>query len=89
MVTRIRRLLAALTHSGPGYDLPALPRRGDAVEAWLRAQRDQYDNGFTRDPQWEALDATLDAYRLHADTSTPLGQHACDGPHCDCAEVTA
>lgn len=64
-----------------------LPARGDHVEAWLKAHRDRFADGFTRDPQWEALDQLLDDYRLHADTGTPLGQHACDGPHCDCAET--
>ncbi len=81
------RALASLTHSGPGYD-PAVPARGDAVEAWLKGQRDALADGYGRLPAWYALDDLLDDYRLHADTGTPLGRHACAGPHCDC-EVTA
>lgn len=86
----LRRFLAALTHTGPGYDLTPLPARGDAVETWLKAQRDRYADGYTRDPQWEALDAVLDAYRLHADTGTPLDQHVCEGllaGDCACFEA--
>ena len=89
-MTRLRRLLAAITHSGPGYDLPPLPARGDHVEMWLRAQRDRFTDGYTRDPQWEAIDAVLDAYRLHADAGTPLDGHVCDGMlagDCQCAGV--
>lgn len=58
------------------------PARGDQFEAWLKAQRDEYE--VRSSPQWGALDEALDTYRLHADTGTPLDQHACDGPHCDC-----
>jgi hypothetical protein len=89
MRTLIRRLLAAVTHCTPGYSPTAapLPRRGDAVEAWLRAHRDRHAS-VTRDPEWEALDWVLDDYRLHADTGTPLGQEACDCGHC-CEEVTS
>lgn len=87
--TTVRRFLAAVTRSGPGYDLPPLPARGDAVEVWLKAQRDAHSDRYGVTPAWYALDDTLDRYRLHADTGTPLDQHACDGPHCDCAEVTA
>lgn len=63
-----------------GLAMAALPVRGDAVEMWLKAQRDSYDEYY---PEWQALDDALDDYRLHADTGVPLGQHACDGPHCD------
>lgn len=70
-----------------GPPTPPLPRRGDATEAWLRAHRDRHTDGHTRDPEWEALDAALEDYRLHADTGTPLGEHACDGAGCECAGV--
>lgn len=91
-MTFLRRLLAALTHSGPGYDLPTLPARGDVVETWLKARRDEYTDGHTRDPQWEAIDDVLNAYRLHADTSTPLTEHVCEGllaGACDCFEAAS
>lgn len=67
----------------------AMPARGDAVEVWLKAQRDVHSDRYGVTPAWYVLDDALDRYRLHADTGTPLDQHACDGPHCDCAEVTA
>lgn len=90
-MTFLRRLVAALTHSGPGYDLPPLPARGDHVEAWLKARRDEHTDGYTRDPDWETLDHLLDDYRLHADTGTPLVEHVCEGRvvgDCQCMEVT-
>lgn len=55
------------------------PRRGDAVEAWLKAQRDRRP----RDSSWWLLDDLLDLYRLHADTRTPLDQHVTDGGESD------
>lgn len=73
----------------PLAPVPHQPRRGDAIEAWLKEQRDRHADGYTRDPEWEALDGLLDTYRLHADTCTPLGEHVCEPP-CDCdrAETT-
>ena len=59
------------------------PLRGDAVEAWLKAQRDRDSRDTVR---WEVLDDALDAYRLHADTGTPLSEHVCEGDGCDCLE---
>jgi hypothetical protein len=53
-----------------------LPRRGDLVEAWLKTQRDQYGQDTS---SWLAIDNALDYYRLHADTSTPLAEHVCEG----------
>lgn len=90
MTALFRRLLAAVTHSGPGYDLPVLPRRGDAVEAWLKTQRD--DNRDTGRGVWTTLNDLLDLYRLHADTGTPLTEHVCEGRvagDCECFETTA
>jgi hypothetical protein len=87
---RLRRFLDALTHTGPSYQPTPLPARGDAVEAWLRARRDEHIDRRGRTPEWYALDAVLDAYRLHADTGTPLGEHLCEGRevgNCDCLEV--
>ncbi|WP_160051192.1 hypothetical protein [Nocardiopsis sp. FR26] len=58
-----------------------LPARDDKFAVWLKTQRDEQITW----PQWRALDGLLDLYRLHADTGTPLDQHACE-PHCaDCA----
>jgi hypothetical protein len=90
--TILRRLLAAVTHSGPGYDLPPVPRRGDAVEAWLRAERDQHEDHYGRTPSWYAVDDVLDRYRLHADTGTALTEHVCEGRmvgDCDCLEAAS
>lgn len=51
------------------------PKRGDEVEAWLKRQRDSYDqsNGYGYSA-YRALDFALDEYRLHADTGTPLSE---------------
>lgn len=90
MNARLRRFLDALTHTGPSYQPTPLPARGDAVEAWLRAQRDRYEDKYGRLPAWYAVDRVLDAYRLHADTGTPLGEHLCEGRvagDCECLEV--
>lgn len=83
----LRRRLRAMTSSNPGQ--PPLPRRGDVVEVWLKAHRDRQIDEYGQTRSWHLLDGLIDDYRLHADTGTPLGQHACDGPHCDCREVTA
>jgi hypothetical protein len=55
---------------------PSIPRRGDAVEQWLKAQRDQHRE---QTDDWFHIDGLLDEYRLHADTGTPLHQHVCEG----------
>jgi hypothetical protein len=68
----------------PGPDTRA--RRGDAFEAWLKSQRDEWDRS---DQEWGALDHLLDTYRLHADTGTPLSEHVCKGRtvgDCECFE---
>jgi hypothetical protein len=57
------------------------PRRGDAVEAWLKAQRDEY--GSKASFEWRALDEVLDTYRLHADTGTSLDRHCCENGNVD------
>jgi hypothetical protein len=65
------------------------PRRGDAFEAWLKAQRAEFERG---ESPWPILDYLLDRYRLHADTGTPLGEHVCEGRtvgDCDCLEKPA
>lgn len=79
-----RRVLAALTHTGPGYDPAPLPYRGDRFDHWLRDQREQADSIV-----WHVIDGLLDSYRLHADTRTPLNEHVCAGQvigDCDCFE---
>lgn len=48
-------------------------KRGDEIEAWLKATRDKYA-GYVPVEEWLALDAALDDYRLHADTGTPLSE---------------
>ena len=74
----------------PQPETQAAPRRGDAVEQWLKTQRDEYE--VRSSPQWGALDEVLDTYRLHADTGTPLGEHVCEGRvvgDCECLETPA
>lgn len=90
MKSTLRRLLTAITHSGPGYDLPPTPARGDAVEQWLKTQRDKHTDSYSRTPAWYTLDDLLDTYRLHADTRTPLNEHVCEGRtvgDCECFET--
>jgi hypothetical protein len=80
----LRQFLQALTHTGPAWQPPHRPQRGDAVEAWLKQQRDQYGWHGTNDAtRWNTLDRLLDDYRLHADTGTPLDQHACENGNVD------
>lgn len=77
-----RNLLDAVTHSGPSYNPPPLPRRGDHVDLWLQGLRGDH----VHDPvAFDILDHALDDYRLHADTGTPLDEHACE-PYCDYKE---
>lgn len=60
----------------PGVVRDRLPRRGDAVEAWIKRTRDEWANGDA----YRALDGLLDDYRDHADTGTSLDQPI-EGPH--------
>lgn len=70
----------ALFDRGPDTGPLASPRRDDDVARWLRWQRDSIgDDG----PGWRAIDGLLATYELHADTGTPLNEHACDY-FCDC-----
>jgi hypothetical protein len=55
-----------------------VPRRGDAVETWLKAQRDLRLGHDGTEEAYAAIDQLLDLYRLHADTGTPLDQHTCE-----------
>jgi hypothetical protein len=51
------------------------PRRGDEVEAFIKRHRGAYrgpDDPDGRTVSWDVVDHILDAYRLHADTGTPL-----------------
>ncbi|MDX2794628.1 hypothetical protein [Streptomyces scabiei] len=80
----LRRLAAEAPHA------ETRPRRGDAVEQWLKAQRDEYE--VRSSPQWGALDEVLDTYRLHADMGASLGEHVCEGRvvgDCECLEQPA
>ncbi|MFE9391649.1 hypothetical protein [Streptomyces sp. NPDC006784] len=80
------RLLDALTHTGPGYNPPHQPRRGDDIDRWLKAQRDA---AADHPEAYQAADGLLDLYRLHADTRTPLTEHVCEGRvigDCECFE---
>jgi len=76
-----REVRDAITHTGPSYQPEPRPRRGDQVEQWLKAQRDEYESEASE--QWKALNEALDTYRLHADTGTPLDQHVCEGGNVD------
>ncbi|MET9304960.1 hypothetical protein ABZX68_06425 [Streptomyces cellulosae] len=65
-------------------------RRGDAFEQWLKARRDEWAPEGCQ--PWQILDQTLEEYRLHADTGTPLGEHVCEGKavgDCECLEQPA
>ena len=82
-------MLAAAVVSVLPTPVEAQPVRGDAFETWLKAQRDaaaDYPQAYS------AADGLLDLYRLHADTSTPLSKHACEGQavgDCECLEASA
>jgi hypothetical protein len=69
-----------------GYVWPStdrrLPARGDNVEAWLKRARDAYSPYGKEGDYFRLLDDLLDDYRLHADTGTPLAEHACEGSYC-------
>ncbi|MEU8642302.1 hypothetical protein AB0C91_10330 [Streptomyces sp. NPDC048674] len=90
VAAELRRLADAA--SGPGRAAgetqqdETQARRGDAVEAWLKAQRDA---AADHPEAYQAVDGLLDQYRLHADTGTPLNEHVCEGRtvgDCDCLE---
>lgn len=55
-----------------GGDTPQhFPVRGDAVEAWIKARRDQH---ISHSQGWLLLDEMLDEYRLKADLGGSLGE---------------
>lgn len=58
----------------------ARPQRDDDVARWLRWQR---DTNSSDGQVWRVIDGLLGTYKLHADTGTPLNEHACDY-FCDC-----
>ena len=73
----------ALRHQGPSYEPSGnfrVPKRDDDVARWLRYQRDA---NSSEGPIWRVFDQLLASYKLHADTRTPLNEHACDY-FCDC-----
>lgn len=78
--------LAGLTHADYQSRLaesdPAntYARRGSAMEAFLKAARDEFAEGGTYDETRQILDNLLDRYREHADTGTPLDVPLA-GPH--------
>lgn len=57
---------------------PHRARRDSDVEAWIKAAREEHPTYEV----WHAFDELLDDYRLHADTGTPLTEHACEGQYC-------
>lgn len=52
---------------------PYIPKRGDEIEAWVKNERDQYDE---HTGPWGSLDGLLDDYRFRANTGTPLTEQA-------------
>ncbi len=54
------------------------PERGDAIEAWLKAKRqesnDESNTSSLASERYWAYDALLDEYRAHADFGVPLGE---------------
>ncbi|MGX9921765.1 hypothetical protein ACWIG4_18145 [Streptomyces sp. NPDC002248] len=64
------------------------PQRGDAVADWLRTWRNAAVTERRDHGAYNTADELLDLYRLHADTGTPLHEHACEGPHCECPAAT-
>ncbi|GHC36782.1 MULTISPECIES: hypothetical protein [Streptomyces rochei group] len=84
-----QRANAAIAREEAAEQAAEQPHRGDAFEAWLKAQRDAC---FGHASSWAAVDGLLDQYRLHADTGTPLGEHVCEGKvvgDCECLEQPA
>ncbi|MET9056174.1 hypothetical protein ABZW50_34110, partial [Streptomyces bacillaris] len=68
------------------------PRRGDAVDQWLRTYRERYDRNGESSEFWHEFDGLLDLYRLHADMGIPLDGHACEAlviGDCECLEQPA
>lgn len=66
-----------------------LPRRDDHIATWIKATRDRLAANPAEEDHpsgWYVLDELLEDWRLHADTGTPIDQHACEGSYC-CAEV--
>ncbi len=69
---------SAIRWAGEHFTGVHVPRRDDAVAAWLKAHRDEGDPGSGDEGEMRAYEVTddlLDDYRLHADTGTPLHQH--------------
>lgn len=71
-----------LTAPTPILTAPHVARRGSDVEAWIKRERDRFGGpgAHQRDASsWYVLDALLNEYRDHADTSTPLDREV-QGP---------
>lgn len=81
----LRRVAAAVTHSGPGYDRPHIPRQGDDVEQWLTRERDQRGDMHAVDPEWFLIDDLIRRYQAHARLGVPLDQSPCRCTGADCA----
>lgn len=82
----LRRMADETPAAGP------LPRRGDAFEAWLKAQRNRYNRHGESSEFWHEFDQALDEYRLHADMGVPLDGHVCEAKvigDCECLEQPA
>ena len=87
--SRVDRLLDALTHSGPGYDLTGNCEnvagsrdRMTSSGEFLPQRGDDVEAWLKRQRdsypkntrQWSCIDDLLDNYRLHADTGSHLDE---------------
>jgi hypothetical protein len=67
---------------GPDFEVEPeyVPMRGDAVEKWLKAKRDEWPRPHSsmETQGWDVLDELLDEYRLRADTGLTLTDDIAD-----------
>lgn len=89
MKEAVNRFLDALTHSGPGYDMPGKCEdvagscgKMEASGQFMPQRGDDVEAWLKRQRdsyprntrQWSAIDDLLDDYRLHADTGSRLDE---------------